>query len=156
MNSLTLKENGFKTFLPLKELAFTSLPANKNSVLVLVDTTQTEKPASEILNIGKTKKPVKRILGGYIAGYGGKTTRKINNLLFNEGYMEKISVGWMESDNPKIAQQQLLDDFKKEYGAYPAWNLTKKAAPAPQVAAKTTKAPKPTRARKPTKAKTTP
>ncbi|MCW4030161.1 MAG: hypothetical protein NWE92_11010 [Candidatus Bathyarchaeota archaeon] len=155
MNSLTLKENGFKTFLSLKELTFSGLSSNKNSVLVLVDTTLTEKPTSDILYIGKTKKPAKRIFGGYIAGYGGKTTRKINSMLLDEGYLEKIAVGCMESDNPKVAQQQLLDDFKKEYGQYPAWNLNKKATPAPQPATKTPKTPKPARASKPTKAKPT-
>jgi hypothetical protein len=126
MNSLTLKENGFTEFVPLKALAFYSLPYNKGSVLVLADSTLTGKPTSDILYIGRTKKPTKRILGGYLAGYGGKTTRKINSKLIDGGFLEKISIGWMLSDNPKAAQQELLESFKKDHGEYPAWNASNK------------------------------
>lgn len=69
---------------------------------------------------------LKRIFGGYLAGYGGKTTRKINSKLFDEGYIERVAVSWMLSDNPKAAQQELLESFKKEHGEYPAWNASKK------------------------------
>jgi hypothetical protein len=135
MNSLTLKEKGFAEFLPLKGLQFSSLPQNKNSIIVIADATVTGKPASDILYIGKTKKPAKRIFGGYLAGYGGKTTRKIHSTLFDEGYIEKASVSWMLTDNPKTAQKELLENFKKEHGDYPAWNTPKKPAK-PQKAAK--------------------
>ena len=126
MNSLTLKEKGFSGFIPLQGLTFSSLPLNKSAVIVLADTTLARKPTSDLLYIGKTKKPAKRVFGGYLAGYGGKTTRKINSKLLNEGFMEKVTIGWMESDNPKQAQQQLLGDFKKEHSDCPPWNLTKK------------------------------
>lgn len=126
MNSLTLKENGFTEFVPLKGLLFSSLPFNKGSVLILADTTITGKPTSDILYVGRSKKPTKRIFGGYLAGYGGKTTRKINSKLFDDGYIERVAVSWMLSDNPKAAQQELLESFKKEHGEYPAWNASKK------------------------------
>src|SRR5271157_3914514 len=127
MNSLTLKENGFTEFVPLKGLAFYSLPYNKGSVLVLADNTLTGKPTSDILYIGRTKKPTKKILGGYLAGYGGgKTTRKISSRLLDDGYIEKVAIGWMLSDNPKAAQQELLESFKKDHGEYPAWNAPNK------------------------------
>jgi len=141
MNSLTLKENGFAEFIPLKGLPFSSLPFNKGGVLVLADSTLTGKPTSDILYIGKSNKPTKRIFGGYLAGYGGKTTRKISSKLLNDGYIEKVAVSWMVSDNPKIAQQELLESFKKEHGEYPAWNASKKTTQNPQpVAAKVAKA----------------
>jgi hypothetical protein len=126
MNSLTLKEKGFSSFVPLQGLTFSSLPQNKGTVLVLADTTQAGKPTSDLLYIGKTKKPSKRVFGGYFAGYGGKTTRKINSMLLNDGFIEKVAISWMESDDPKQAQQQLLADFKKEHGDCPPWNLSKK------------------------------
>jgi len=132
MNSLTLKENGFADFVPLKGLSVTSLPSNKSSVLVLVDCSLTGKPTSDIIYIGKSKKPAKRIFGGYIAGYGGKATRKIHSALFDDGFMEKVAISWMEHENPKIAQQELLESFKNEHGEYPAWNAAKKATPKPQ------------------------
>ena len=126
MNSFTLKENGFADFIPLKGLAFNSLPQNNGSVLVLVDSTLTGKSTSDILYIGRTKKPAKRILGGYIAGYGGKTTKKINLKLIDEGFIEKVAISWMLSDSPKATQLELLENFKKDHGEYPAWNASKK------------------------------
>ncbi len=144
MNSLTLKEQGFTDPLPLKGLEFNSLPSNQNSLIMLTDTTLTGKPASDILYIGKTKKLAKRIFGGYIAGYGGKTTRKIHSMLFNDGFIDKVAISWIPNDNPKAGQKELLEKFKKEHGEYPAWNSTKKTSTKPQPTAKTIKA-KPSR-----------
>jgi hypothetical protein len=140
MNSLSLKEKGFAEFVPLKGLSYSTLPNDKSSVLILADSTLTGKLSSDILYIGKSKKPSKRVFGGYIAGYGGKSARKINSMLLNEGYLEKVAISWIVSDNPKAAQQELLESFKKEHGAYPSWNMPKKPAQksvaAPKVARK--------------------
>ncbi len=141
MNSNTLKENGFSDFIPLKGLQFADLPSNQNSVLVLADSTLTGKPASDILYIGKSKNPAKRIFGGYLAGYGGKTTRKIHAHLFDDGGIEKVCISWIQNDNPKTAQKNLLSDFKKEHGQYPAWNTQKTSTTnPPQKASKIVKA----------------
>jgi hypothetical protein len=128
MNSSTLKEKGFVDFVLLQRLTFSSLPTEKGVVLVLADNTQAGKPNSDILYVGKSKKLAKRVFGGYLLGYGGKNTRKINSKLQNEGYMDKITISWMETENPKQAQQQILDDFKKEHGDCPPWNKSQKAA----------------------------
>jgi hypothetical protein len=40
--------------------------------------------------------------------------------LLEDGYIEKVAVSWILSDNPKAAQQELLENFKKERGDYPA------------------------------------
>ncbi|MCL2685753.1 MAG: hypothetical protein FWE73_05095 [Candidatus Bathyarchaeota archaeon] len=127
MNSLTLKENGFSGFLPLKELQLSNLPKNTNSIIAIADTaTTTDKTKPDILYIDKTKKLTKRIFGGYLAGYGDKTTRKIHTTLFNEGYIEKTAISWMLTDNHKTAQKALLENFKKEHGTLPPWNTDKK------------------------------
>ncbi len=152
MNSLTLKQKGFAEFVSLKGLPFSSLPLNKNTVLILADSTLTGKPTSDILYIGKSKKPTKRIFGGYLAGYGGKTTRKISSKLFDDGYIEKVAVSWMLTEDPKATQEELLESFKKEHGQYPAWNLPNKKTQNTETPAKKVAKPKP--ARKP--AKTTP
>lgn len=132
MNSLSIKENGFAEFVPLKGLSFSSLPFDKSCVFVLADCTITGKPASDILYIGKSKKPTKRVFGGYLAGYGGKTTRKINSMLLNDGYLEKVVISWMLSENPKLTQKELMENFKKEHGEYPIWNISKKVSEIPQ------------------------
>jgi hypothetical protein len=141
MNSNTLKDSGFSDFVPLKGLQFTDLPSGQNSVLVLADSTLTGKPTSDILYIGKSKNPAKRIFGGYLAGYGGKTTRKIHSKLVDDGNIDKVTVSWIQDNNPKTAQKTLLKDFVKEHGQYPAWN-TQRTSPAspPQKASKIVKA----------------
>jgi hypothetical protein len=132
MNSKTLIENGFVDFIPLKGLPFSSLPNNQCSVIILADCSLTGKPTSDIIYIGKAKKPAKRVFGGYIGGYGGKATKKIHSALVNNGFMEKVAISWMSADNPKVTQKALLEDFKREHGEYPAWNGPKKASKQPQ------------------------
>jgi hypothetical protein len=165
MNSQSLKENGFSEAAPLKELTFITLPQEKSSVFAIIDLTQTGKPESDILYIGKSKKPAKRIFGGYLSGFGGKTTRRINEKLLTDGYLEKAAISWTLSDKPKTTQQQLLEKFKKEHGEYPAWNAPAKKAPVkPKPAAKpkpkpqapaTAKTIKPRRRQRKTAVKTT-
>ncbi len=125
MNSLTLKEKGFSDPVSIKELNFSSLPYNKRSILVLTDKTLTGKPASDILYIGRTKKPIKRVFVGYLCGIGGKVTRKINRHLLNDGYLEKVALSYMLTSTPKTTQKELLESFKKEHGEYPIWNASK-------------------------------
>jgi hypothetical protein len=155
MNSLTLKENGFAEFVPIKGLSYSILSNDKSSVVILADCTLTGKPTSDILYIGRTKKPSKRVFGGYLSGYGGKTTRKINSMLVNDGYLEKVTISWMPTDNPKVKQKELLENYKKEHGQYPAWNVAKKPdkkakeSPSPKAAKITTAAPKKSVKKKP-------
>jgi hypothetical protein len=126
MNSKTLIETGFSEWLPLKTLTFSNLPADKGSVIVIVDKELSGKPESDILYIGRTKKPAKRIMGGYLAGYGGKNTKKINQMLFDEGYIEKAAISWIFTDKPRIMQEELLAKFKEAHGEFPIWNSKKK------------------------------
>jgi len=133
MNSKTLIETGFAEWFPLKTLTHSKLPSDKGSVIVIVDQELSGKPESDILYIGRTKKPVKRILGGYLAGYGGKNTKKINQMLFAEGYIEKAAISWMQTDKPRIMQEELLAKFKEEHGELPIWNTKKKINVKPKV-----------------------
>ena len=151
MNSSSLKDQGFVEFVPIKGISYSTLPNDKNNVLILADITLTGKPTSDILYIGKSKKPAKRVFGGYLSGYGGKTTRKINSMLLNDGFLEKVSISWIVSDNPKAAQQELLESFKKEHGEYPSWNVAKKPSQKSQVSPKTVKASAKPASRKPAK-----
>ncbi len=80
MNSLTLKEDGFTDFVPLKGLPFSSLPYNKSSVIVIADSTLTGKPASDIVYIGKTKKPTKEYSEATSAATAGKPLEKYMRL----------------------------------------------------------------------------
>jgi hypothetical protein len=132
MNSQTIKENGFAEFVPLKELSIHNLYDKNGHVFVLVDKTLSGKPASDILYIGRAKKPIKKVFGGYISGSGGKTVKKIHNALFKDGYIEKVSISLMATSDPKKAQKELLEKFKKEHGEYPSWNAPKKEPQKPK------------------------
>ncbi len=134
MNSVTLIETGFAEWFPLKALTFSNLPPDKGSVIIIVDKELSGKPESDILYIGRTKKPAKRIIGGYLAGYGGKNTKKINRMLFGEGYIEKASISWILTDKPRIMQRELLAKFKEEHGELPIWNSKKKLPAKPKKA----------------------
>src|SRR5208283_4372975 len=142
MNSKTLTETGFTECFPLKTLTHSNLPSDKGSVIIIVDKELSGKPESDILYIGRTKKPAKRILGGYLAGYGGKNTKKINQMLFDEGYIEKAAIGWILTDKPRIMQEELLAKFEVDHGELPIWNTKKKSVkPKATLAFKPKKAP---------------
>jgi hypothetical protein len=126
MNSTTLREMGFTEWYPLKNLSFSNLPYNKSSVFVIIDKTLSGKTVSDVIYVGRSKKPTKRILGGYISGYGGKSSQNINKRLFDEGYIEKSAISWVLSDNPKAMQKELLSKFQEEHGEHPIWNAKKK------------------------------
>ncbi len=138
MNSTTLTEKGFTEWFPLKTITISNLPYNKSSVFVIIDKSISEKPTSDILYIGRSKKPTKRILGGYLAGYGGKNTKRISQKLLNEGYIERTAISWVLTDKPRAIQEDLLTKFEKEHGAYPTWNVKKEVPKKPK--AKTAKA----------------
>jgi len=126
MNSQTLKENGFDEFFPLKELCLSNVPSDEPSVFVLIDRTLSGKPTSDILYIGRSKKPIKKILGGYLGGSGGKTVQRIHKALFNDGFIEKISISFATCDDAKASQKELLEEFRHEHGDSPNWNAPKK------------------------------
>jgi len=126
MNSKDLIETGFSECIPLENLTFSALPQDKSSVIVIVDKELSGKPESDILYIGRAKRTAKKIIGGYLAGYGGKNTKRINQMLFDEGYIEKAAVTWSLTDKPRLMQKELLAKFKAEHGDFPSWNAKKK------------------------------
>ncbi len=126
MNSLTLKEIGFSQPCSLKTISFSSLPSNSGNVFAIIDTSLTGKAASDILYIGRSKRLARRILGGYLAGYGGKNTKKISESLLSDGYIEKTAITWMSCDKPKTMQKELLDKYVQEHEKAPSWNAPKK------------------------------
>ena len=128
MNSKTLFETGFSECIPLKNLSFSALPQDKSGVIVIFDKELSGRPESDILYIGRAKKAAKKIMGGYLAGYGGKNNKKINQMLLDEGYLEKTAVSWALTDKPRLMQKELLAKFKEDHGDVPLWNNKKKLA----------------------------
>jgi hypothetical protein len=149
MNSKTLIETGFSECIPLKNLSLAVLPQDKSSVIVIVDQELSGLPMSDILYIGRAKKIAKKIMGGYLAGYGGKVNKKINQMLFDGGYIEKVSISWTLTDKPRPLQKEMLTKFKEEHGNLPSWNSKKKQSAKTKI---TTTKPKKTSSPKPKKA----
>jgi hypothetical protein len=129
MNSSSLKEMGFSDLLSLSHLSISDLPQNKGIVFAIVDRSLTDKQGTDIVYLGRAKKPAKKLLGSYIGGYGGKGSRKINARLFNDGSFEKAAVTWIQSDDPRATQNDLLKKFVKEQSEFPVWNVAKKLPP---------------------------
>jgi hypothetical protein len=126
MNSSTLKAMGFSDLFSLSDLSFSDLPQNTGIVFAIVNTALTGKSGTDILYLGRAKKPTRKLLGSVIAGYGGKSNRKIHAKLFDDGSFEKSAVTWIVSDDPKKNQNDLLGKFVEEQGASPIWNVTQK------------------------------
>ena len=126
MNSKTLIETGFSECIPMKNLSFSVLPSDKSIVIVIFDKELLGKPESDILYIGRAKRAAKKIMGGYLAGYGGKNTKKINELLFDDGYIERAVISWNLTEKPRQMQKALLTKFEEDHGNLPLWNAKKK------------------------------
>jgi hypothetical protein len=126
MNSSNLAETGFIQWCPLKTISISNLPTKKSSVFVIIDQSLSGKAPSDIIYIGRTKNPTQRILGGYLAGYGGKNTRKISQKLLDGGYLEKVAISLCPTEKPRVLQRSLLAKFAEEQGDYPSWNAKKK------------------------------
>lgn len=139
MNSITLKDIGFSDLVPLCNLSFVNLPHDKSIVFALVDKTLSGKTGSDIVYIGRSKNPVKKIMGSFLAGFGGKNSKKIYAKLFDEGYLEKIAISWIESDNLRATQQEFLTKFVEEQSVYPKWNIAKKLPEKPKAIKKVAK-----------------
>lgn len=118
---------GFSQPCSLKTISFSILPIVGGSVLSIIDTSLTGKAETDILFIGRSKRPAKKILGGYLSGYGGKKSKKINAGLLSNDYIEKTAITWMSCDKPKAMQKELLDKYVKEHGKVPLWNAPKKS-----------------------------
>ena len=126
MNSLTLKESGFSQPFSLRTVSFSIIPSVSSNVFAIIDTSLTGKAETDILYIGRSKRLARRILGGYLAGYGGKNTKKISESLIGDGFIEKTAISWVSCDKPRAMQKELLDKYLQEHGKAPLWNASKK------------------------------
>jgi len=119
MDSTNLKEMGFTECVQLVKLTPSDLPY-QGGLFVLLD--RSIQGGSDIIYIGRAKNLVKRIFGGVLGGRGGKTSRRIHEMLFGEGALSKAEISWMTTDKLKAGRDDLLQKYKQEYGKLPDWN----------------------------------
>jgi hypothetical protein len=120
MNSTNLKELGFSEGVPLAKVSASDLPYQSGLFAILDKSVE---GASDIVYIGRAKNLVGKIFGGILGGQGGKTTKKMHTMLFEEGFLGKVEICWMATDELKARRTDLLNKFKQEHGEYPSWNM---------------------------------
>ena len=78
--------------------------------------------ASNILYIGSTNNLMRRVLGNYLGGIGGKTTQRIHNNLFEKNYINNVEISWKIVDNFKNEERDLRKNYLQKHGELPPWN----------------------------------
>jgi len=76
----------------------------------------------EIIYIGSTADLRRRLFGNYIGGVGGRTTKRIHALLFEEGAKTDTEVAWKKVPNYKLEEKHLLQVYFEKEGHLPIWN----------------------------------
>ncbi len=85
-----------------------------------------EAETGQILKFGCTGNFRKRIVGNYMAGFGGQTTQRIHGELFSKGMISKIEISWIETKDAaesKTMESQFRKAHKELHGIRPVWDL---------------------------------
>ena len=122
MDSKSLGREGFEEWHPLDELTISDVPYKQKGVYVFRLRSPLKAGVSDILYIGSSDHLVRRVFGNYFGGVGGKTTKRIHNLLFEEKYLEKGEVGWTIVEDSKVLEKELKVKFRREHRQLPSWN----------------------------------
>ena len=110
----------FQNWYPLYSLSLKDIPETQwESSFVYVFRKQSTR---EVLYIGSTTNLILRLFGNYIAGAGGSTTKRIQALLLEEGFIKDTEVAWMETPYYYLEEKRLRESYLKEQGKLPPWN----------------------------------
>jgi len=148
MENEKLTDLGFKKWHKMGRLSASDLKGAGEIVFVLRQSGR-GRSTPEVLFIGRSKRPMKKILGGIITGSGGKGATKIHKALMKDNAIESTSISWKASKDSKAEQKKLLSEFKSEHGSLPNWNgggkqkLGRTKTPKPAKTQKARKAGKP-------------
>lgn len=105
--------------MPLSKISASDLPY-QSGLFALLD--KSVEGASDIIYIGRAKNLVGKIFGDILGGQGGKNTRRMHAMLFEEGFLGKLEISWMATDRLKARRADLLNKYKQEHGEFPSWN----------------------------------
>jgi hypothetical protein len=141
MKTKKLTDLGFTKWHPLTEVSASELKNTGEVVFVLRYKGTGQRAVPEVRYIGRAKRPMRKILGGLVGGYGGKTTMGINKKLMTRNTISRINISWRASKDSKAEQKKILEEYKAVNGDVPLWNRKKGK---PKAAPKTMK-PKPTK-----------
>jgi hypothetical protein len=154
MKTEKLTDLGFTKWHPLAEISASDLKGTGEVVFVLRYKGTGKRSVPEVRYIGRSKRPIRKILGGIVGGFGGKTTTDINRKLMTRNIISRINISWKASKDSKLEQKKILKEFSALNGDVPLWNRVK-AKPKTKLKTKDSKQSKPgkpTKTAKPTKA----
>ncbi len=80
----------------------------------------------DILKYGKTTCLRTRIIGNFLGGIGGDTTRRIHKELFSNNMIDRVELAWIETKNGKEAgykESKFREAYKQTNGRRPKWDL---------------------------------
>jgi hypothetical protein len=147
MKTDKLTDLGFTKWHPLTEISASEFKNAGEVVFVLRYKGTGQRDVPEVRYIGRAKRPLRKILGGLVGGYGGKTTKGLNKKLMTRNTISRINISWKTSRDSKSEQNEILDEYKTINGDVPLWNRKNVK---PKVAPKTkeSKQPKPAKPNK--------
>jgi len=111
----------FEKWFPLRDLSVSHLPRWGDCPAVYV---MRDSVTGEILKYGHTGCLRTRIVGNYLAGYGGATTQRIHEQLMKAGMIERVEIASMVTDDAAEAERrekELRATYKKACGQRPSW-----------------------------------
>lgn len=136
MKASRLAELGFKEWHSLQGVSASDLVAVGETVFMVGLRGPRSRGTPEIQYIGRAKRPMRKILGGLVAGYGGKETLRIHKELATREALGRAEISWKTSKDSKAEQRKLLSEYTGEHGVVPPWNRKGKAKTANKKTAK--------------------
>jgi len=115
--------DAFQRWLLLRQLAVGDLPKQGGCPAVYAFR---DARTGDILKFGNTGCLRTRIVGNYLGGYGGKTTERIYNELFDNGMIDRVEIAWIETKDKGEAERKEREfraAYKKVHGRRPLWDL---------------------------------
>ena len=128
MDTKHFKELGFGRWRKMNRLCAADLPVREKVVFVIRERVPVGEDPS-VIYVGRTGRPLRRILGGYVAGLGGRKVRKIHKWLLDGDLLSKTEISWKVSEDSRAEQKDLLVKLKED-GVVPPLNGPGKAAKA--------------------------
>ena len=80
---------------------------------------------SDIVYIGSSGSLNERIISNYLKGIGGETTQRIHFYLVEQGYIDRIDVGFtllLTIEESERIEKKLLREYEKDHHELPPWN----------------------------------
>jgi hypothetical protein len=113
---------GFDKWFALRELALYQLPklGECSAVYALRDSR-----TGEVLKFGHSGCLRTRIIGNYLSGFGGSTTKRIHRELLYNGMIDWVQVSWIETKDAseaELKEREFRHEYKKSKGHRPNWD----------------------------------